>query len=102
MVVRAYAVCIGVTPECRWMELEMIRDGRGHVDEADEAYHDRQHRLQPSRPSLLIIAGLHLHPSLVLPLSPPQSHPRLQPPLHSPAPRMTWTASRQNAPFTSV
>src|SRR6266436_8618644 len=40
MVVRAYAVCIRVTPECRWMESEMIRDGRGHVDEADEAYHD--------------------------------------------------------------
>ena len=40
MVVRAYAVCIGVTPECRWMELEMIGDGRGCADEADEAYHD--------------------------------------------------------------
>ena len=37
---RAYAVCIGVTPECRQTESEMIRDGRGHVDEADEAYHD--------------------------------------------------------------
>ncbi len=40
MVVRAYAVCIGVTPECRRMESEMIGDGRGHVDEVDEAYHD--------------------------------------------------------------
>src|SRR5258707_5405698 len=37
MVVRAYAVCIGVTPECRRTESEMIGDGRGHVD---EAYHD--------------------------------------------------------------
>ena len=37
MVVRAYAVCIGVTLECRRMESEMIRDGWGH---ADEAYHD--------------------------------------------------------------
>src|SRR5260221_14792055 len=40
MVVRAYAVCIGVTLECRQMELEMIGDGRGHADEVDEAYHD--------------------------------------------------------------
>ena len=40
MVVRAYTVCIGVTLECRWMESEMIRDGWGHADEADEAYHD--------------------------------------------------------------
>src|SRR5260221_7061358 len=40
MVVQAYAVCIGVTPECRQTELEMIRDGRGCADEADEAYHD--------------------------------------------------------------
>src|SRR5258707_10351796 len=40
MVVRAYAVCIGVTPECRWMESEMVGDGRGHADEVDEAYHD--------------------------------------------------------------
>ncbi len=37
---RAYAVCIGVKPECRQMELEMVGDGQGHVDEADEAYHD--------------------------------------------------------------
>src|SRR5258708_20514460 len=37
MVVRAYTVCIGVTPECRQMESEMIGDGWGHVD---EAYHD--------------------------------------------------------------
>src|SRR5258707_2661382 len=37
MVVRAYAVCIGVTLECRQTESEMIGDGRGHVD---EAYHD--------------------------------------------------------------
>ncbi len=37
MVVRAYAVCIGVTPECRRTESEMVRDGQGH---ADEAYHD--------------------------------------------------------------
>src|SRR5260221_320132 len=40
MVVRAYTVCIGVTPECRRMELEMVGDGWGHADEADEAYHD--------------------------------------------------------------
>ena len=40
MVVRAYAVCIGVTPECRQTESEMIGDGRGCADEADEAYHD--------------------------------------------------------------
>ncbi len=40
MVVQAYAVCIGVTPECRWMELEMIGDGWGCADEVDEAYHD--------------------------------------------------------------
>src|SRR5258707_9443055 len=40
MVVRAYIVCIGVTPECRQTELEMIGDGQGHVDEADKAYHD--------------------------------------------------------------
>src|SRR5258707_731561 len=40
MVVRAYAVCIGVTLECRQMELEMIGDGRGCADEVDEAYHD--------------------------------------------------------------
>ena len=32
-------MCIGVTPECRQTELEMIGDGRGH---ADEAYHDSQ------------------------------------------------------------
>ena len=41
MVVQAYTVCIRVTPECRRMESEMIRDGQGHVDKADEAYHDR-------------------------------------------------------------
>src|SRR5258708_40124770 len=40
MVVRAYAVCIGVTPECRRMESEMVRDGQGRADEADEGYHD--------------------------------------------------------------
>src|SRR5260370_424360 len=40
MVVRAYTVCIRVTPECRWMESEMIGDGRGHADKADRAYHD--------------------------------------------------------------
>src|SRR5258708_6509053 len=40
MVVRAYAVCIGVTPECRRMESEMGGDGQGRVDKADEAYHD--------------------------------------------------------------
>ena len=34
---QAYAAHIGVTLECRQMELEMIRDGWGHVD---EAYHD--------------------------------------------------------------
>jgi len=40
--VRAYAVCIRVTLECRQMESEMIGDGQGCVDEADEAYHDRK------------------------------------------------------------
>src|SRR5258707_10263131 len=40
MVVRAYIVCIGVTPECRQTELEMIGDGWGRADEADKAYHD--------------------------------------------------------------
>src|SRR5258708_7267339 len=40
VVVQAYAVCIRVTPECRWMESEMIRDGQGRADKADEAYHD--------------------------------------------------------------
>src|SRR5258706_15461788 len=40
MVVRAYIVCIGVTPECRQTESEMIGDGWGHADEADKAYHD--------------------------------------------------------------
>src|SRR5260221_9483790 len=40
MVVRAYAVCIRVTPECRWTESEMIGDGQGRADEADEVYHD--------------------------------------------------------------
>ncbi len=39
---RAYAVCIRVTLECRQMESEMIGDGQGCVDEADEAYHDRK------------------------------------------------------------
>src|SRR5258706_14952482 len=42
MVVQAYAVCIRVTPECRQTESEMIGDGRGHADKADEAYHDIQ------------------------------------------------------------
>ena len=37
---QAYAVCIGVTPECRWTESEMIGDGQGHADKVDEAYHD--------------------------------------------------------------
>ncbi len=41
MVVQAYAVCIGVTPECRQTELEMVGDGQGH---ADEAYHDKMHQ----------------------------------------------------------
>src|SRR5258708_40316193 len=40
MVVQAYAVCIGVTPECRWMESEMIGDGQGHADKVDKVYHD--------------------------------------------------------------
>src|SRR5260221_14075000 len=40
MVVRAYIVCIGVTPECRQTESEMIGDGWGRADEADKAYHD--------------------------------------------------------------
>src|SRR5258708_34496794 len=51
MVVQAYAVCIGVTPECRQTESEMIGDGRGHADEADEAYHDIHHfQLDDSNP----------------------------------------------------
>ena len=37
---QAYVVCIRVTPECKWMELGMIRDGWGHADDADKAYHD--------------------------------------------------------------
>ena len=45
MVVQAYAVCIGVTLECRWMESEMIGDGRGHVDKVDEVYHDMSPRI---------------------------------------------------------
>src|SRR5258705_1518795 len=40
MVVRAYTVCIGVTLECRQTESEMIRDGWGHADKVDKAYHD--------------------------------------------------------------
>src|SRR5258708_28301489 len=43
MVVRAYTVCIRVTPECRRMESEMIRDGWGHVD---KVYHDMQLTLE--------------------------------------------------------
>ena len=42
MVVQAYAVCIGVTLECRQMESEMIGDGQGCADKADEVYHDRK------------------------------------------------------------
>src|SRR6266436_8456005 len=34
MVVQAYAVCIGVTLECRQTESEMIGDGWGCVDKA--------------------------------------------------------------------
>ena len=56
MVVRAYTVCIGVTPECRWMELEMIGDGWGH---ADEAYHD----------TLVMQQWLCAHPLMVHQLS---------------------------------
>ena len=37
MVVQAYAVCIGVTLECRQIESGMIGDGWGR---ADEVYHD--------------------------------------------------------------
>ncbi len=48
MVVRAYAVCIGVKPECRWMESEMVGDGQGRADEADEAYHDNQYLFMSS------------------------------------------------------
>ena len=40
MVVQAYTVCIGVKPECRQTESEMVGDGQGHADEADEVYHD--------------------------------------------------------------
>src|SRR5258707_2064906 len=40
MVVRAYAVCIGVKLECRQMESEMVGDGQGCVDEVDKVYHD--------------------------------------------------------------
>ncbi len=54
MVVRAYAVCIRVTPECRRTESEMIGDGQGCADEVDEAYHDNRptthhHNSWPSR-----------------------------------------------------
>src|SRR5260221_10797607 len=48
MVVQAYAVCIRVTPECRRMESEMIGDGWGHADEADEAYHNTEFDVQVS------------------------------------------------------
>ena len=41
MVVRAYAVCIGVKLECRRTESEMVGDGQGHVDKVDEVYHDK-------------------------------------------------------------
>ena len=40
---QAYAVCIRVKLECRRMESEMVGDGQGHVDEADEVYHDTNH-----------------------------------------------------------
>ena len=33
-------MCIGVTPECRQMESEMIGDGQGCADEVDKVYHD--------------------------------------------------------------
>ena len=42
MVVQAYAVCIRVKLECRRMESEMVGDGQGRADEADEAYHDTE------------------------------------------------------------
>src|SRR5258708_11131981 len=61
MVVRAYAVCIGVTLECRWMKAEMIRDGQGHADEADEAYHDNLplHSDDTYRTQLMNIKNAH-------------------------------------------
>ena len=37
---QAYAVCIGVKPECRQTESEMVGDGQGRADEADKVYHD--------------------------------------------------------------
>jgi len=77
--VQAYAVCIGVTPECRWMESEMIRDGQGRADEVDEAYHDNNpfpysvisHTLASCRVALVTLpciiseyAGLTYSPAL--------------------------------------
>ena len=55
MVVRAYAVCIGVTLECRQMESEMIGDGREH---ADEAYHDNS--IYYTEPHTCLPGPLHL------------------------------------------
>src|SRR5258708_1263554 len=55
MVVRAYAVCIRVKPECRWMESEMVGDGQGHADEADEAYHDRSTEFMDKQSSILFV-----------------------------------------------
>ncbi len=49
MVVRAYAVCIGVKLECRWTESEMVGDGQGHVDKVDKAYHDSAYYLEWSQ-----------------------------------------------------
>src|SRR5260221_6530943 len=62
MVVRAYTVCIGVTLECRQTESEMIGDGWGHADEADEVYHDTPMAGEPLKTyhSTLSIQGLAL------------------------------------------
>ena len=59
MVVQAYAVCIGVTPECRQTESEMIGDGQGHVDEADKAYHDNEFLLDLHNLKPFLIATTH-------------------------------------------
>ena len=47
---RAYAVCIGVKPECRRTESEMVGDGQGRADKVDEVYHDNLDKV-PSKQS---------------------------------------------------
>ncbi len=62
-------MCIGVTPECRQTKSEMIGDGWGHADEADEAYHDNV--CQSLMPCQLLFSDLK--PMLLQPkVHPPQ------------------------------